>query len=58
MSWSTCRGGNHFGAEAQRPAERLWAFVNEPLVNGYFKTLDDVDKAVANVLSNSSNSAK
>lgn len=31
-----------------QPAEHLWAFVDEPLVNSYFKTLDDLDNAVAN----------
>lgn len=31
-----------------QPAEHLWIFVGEPLVNGYFKTLDDLDKTVAN----------
>ena len=30
-----------------QPAEHLWAFVDEPLVNGFFETLDDLDKAVA-----------
>lgn len=30
-----------------QPAEHLWAFVDEPLVNTYFKTLDELDEAVA-----------
>ncbi len=30
-----------------QPAEHLWPFVDEPLVNGCFKTLDDLDKVVA-----------
>ena len=30
-----------------QPAEHLWTFVDEPLVNRYFETLDDLDKAVA-----------
>ena len=30
-----------------QPAEHLWAFVDEPLANGYFKTLDELDAAVA-----------
>ena len=29
-----------------QPAEYLWAFIDEPLVNTYFETLDDFDKAV------------
>ena len=28
-------------------AEHLWAFVDTPLVNAHFKTLDDLDKVVA-----------
>ena len=27
-------------------AEHLWAFVDEPLVNSYFETIEDLDKAV------------
>jgi hypothetical protein len=30
-----------------QPAEHLWAFVDEPLVNRYFKTIGDLDQAVA-----------
>ena len=30
-----------------QPAEHLWAFVDEPLANRYFETLEDLDKAVA-----------
>jgi transposase len=30
-----------------QPAEHLWAFVDEPLVNTYFETIDDLDRAVA-----------
>ena len=30
-----------------QPAEHLWTFVDEPLVNTYFETLDGLDKAVA-----------
>jgi transposase len=30
-----------------QPAEHLWAFVDEPLVNTYFETIDDLDTAVA-----------
>ena len=30
-----------------QPAEHLWAFIDEPLVNTYFATLKDLDKAVA-----------
>jgi transposase len=30
-----------------QPAEHLWTFVDEPLVNTYFKTLDELDAAVA-----------
>jgi len=30
-----------------QPAEHLWAFVDEPLVNRYFETIEDLDKAVA-----------
>ena len=29
-----------------QPAEHLWAFVDEPLVNGYFETIEDLDNAV------------
>jgi transposase len=29
-----------------QPAEHLWAFVDEPLVNRYFDTIEDLDKAV------------
>ena len=29
-----------------QPAEHLWAFLDEPLVNRYFETIDDLDKAV------------
>ncbi len=31
-----------------QPAEHLWAFVDEPLVNIHFATLEDLDRAVAN----------
>jgi len=31
-----------------QPAEHLRAFVDEPLANAHFKTLDDLDKAVGN----------
>lgn len=31
-----------------QPAEHLWAFVDEPLANAYFKTLAELDEAVAN----------
>jgi transposase len=30
-----------------QPAEHLWRFVDEPLVNKHFDTLDDLDAAVA-----------
>ena len=30
-----------------QPAERLWPLVDEPLVNKYFATIDDLDAAVA-----------
>ena len=30
-----------------QPAEHLWSFVDEPLVNTYFETLEDLDKIVA-----------
>lgn len=30
-----------------QPAEHLWAFVDEALVNTYFETLDSLDKAVS-----------
>jgi transposase len=29
-----------------QPAEHLWAFLDEPLVNRYFATIDDLDQAV------------
>jgi transposase len=29
-----------------QPAEHLWAFVDEPLVNSYFETIEDLDTAV------------
>lgn len=29
-----------------QPAEHLWTFVDEPLVNTYFETIEDLDKAV------------
>jgi transposase len=29
-----------------QPAEHLWAFVDAPLVNGYFETIEDLDQAV------------
>jgi transposase len=29
-----------------QPAEHLWEFVDEPLVNTHFETIDDLDKAV------------
>ena len=30
-----------------QPSEHLWSFVDEPLVNKYFETLEDLDRAVA-----------
>ena len=30
-----------------QPAEHLWTFVDEPLVNKYYETLEDLDRAVA-----------
>jgi transposase len=30
-----------------QPAEHLWAFVDEPLVNTHFATLDDLDRILA-----------
>jgi transposase len=30
-----------------QPAEHLWPLVDEPLVNRYFATIDDLDRAVA-----------
>ena len=30
-----------------QPAETLWVHVDEPIVNRYFETLDDLDAAVA-----------
>lgn len=30
-----------------QPAEHLWAFVDEPLVNTYFGSIDDLDQIVA-----------
>jgi transposase len=29
-----------------QPAEHLWAFVDEPLVNRYFETIEDLDRVV------------
>jgi transposase len=29
-----------------QPAEHLWAFIDEPLVNRYFQTIEDLDKVV------------
>jgi transposase len=29
-----------------QPAEHLWAFVDEPLANRYFETIEDLDKVV------------
>ena len=29
-----------------QPAEHLWAFVDEPLVNRYFQTIEDLDEVV------------
>ena len=29
-----------------QPAEHLWAFVDEPLANTYFETIEDLDKVV------------
>jgi hypothetical protein len=29
-----------------QPAEHLWAFVDDPLANKYYETLDDLDKVV------------
>jgi transposase len=29
-----------------QPAEHLWAFVDEPLANTYFQTIEDLDKVV------------
>ena len=29
-----------------QPSEHLWEFVDEPLVNTYFETIEDLDKAV------------
>jgi transposase len=29
-----------------QPAERLWSFVDEPLANRYFETIDDIDQVV------------
>ncbi len=37
-----------------QPAEHLWPFVDEPLANGYFKTLPELDQAVAEPPSSSS----
>jgi hypothetical protein len=31
-----------------QPAERLWAFVDEPLANRCFKTIGSLDQAIAN----------
>ena len=31
-----------------QPAEHLWAFVDEPLVNRYFETIEALDEVVAN----------
>jgi transposase len=30
-----------------QPAEHLWPLIDEPLVNRYFATIDDLDRAVA-----------
>ncbi len=30
-----------------QPAEHLWEFVDEPLVNTYFKTIQDLEKVVS-----------
>ncbi len=30
-----------------QPSEHLWEFVDEPLVNTYFETIEDLDKAVS-----------
>jgi hypothetical protein len=29
-----------------QPAEHLWAFVDEPLANTYFETIENLDKVV------------
>jgi len=29
-----------------QPAEHLWAFVDEPLANTYFETIEDLDKLI------------
>ncbi len=37
-----------------QPAERLWTLVDEPLVNEYFETIDDIEEVLVqrcNVLS-------
>ena len=31
---------------ADQPAEHLWAFLDEPLVNRYFETIEDLDQMV------------
>ncbi len=33
-----------------QPAEHLWPSVDEPLVNRYFETIEDLDQAVARCL--------
>jgi transposase len=33
----------HYSPELQ-PAERLWTLVDEPLVNEYFETIDDIEE--------------
>ena len=30
-----------------QPAEHLWPLIDEPLVNRYFATIDDLDRAAA-----------
>ena len=30
-----------------QPAERLWPLTNEPIANGYFDSLDDLDAVLA-----------
>ena len=33
-------------ADASAPAERLWSLVDEPLVNQYFDTIDEIEEVL------------
>ena len=46
-----CLGPNHSRIERElpqiQPAERLWPLTNEPIVNEYFETLEELDEVLA-----------